>query len=58
MDVTLKLADAPNVDLNLIDVIGLNNVPIEVAYDIIAKGKLIYCVDNEMRLYANGAAVP
>jgi len=50
LDVTLKLADALNVDLNLIDVVGLNNAPVEVAYDIVAKGKLTYCADNELRV--------
>jgi len=50
LGVTLKLADALNVDLNLIDVVGLNDAPVEVAYDIVAKGKLIYCADNELRV--------
>lgn len=44
------MADALNVDLNLIDVVVLNDAPVEVAYDIIAKGNLIYCGDNETRV--------
>ena len=50
LDVTLRLADALNIDLNSIDVVGLNDAPVEVAYDITAKGKLIYCADNELRV--------
>jgi len=50
LDVTLRLAKALNIDLNSIDFVGLNDAPVEVAYDIIVKGKLIYCADNELRV--------
>jgi len=50
LDVTLRLADALNIDLNSIDVVGLNDAPVEVACDILVKGKLIYCKDNELRV--------
>lgn len=50
LDITLRLADVLDVDLNSIDIVGLNDAPVEVAYDVIAKGKLIYCIDNELRV--------
>lgn len=48
-DIALKLARALDVDLDSVDVIGLNHAPVEFAYDIIARGKLIYCADDELR---------
>jgi len=46
LDVTLRLTDAFDIDLDFIDVVGLNDAPIELAFDIIAKGKVVYCVDE------------
>ena len=42
LNITLRLADALDVDLDFINVVGLNYAPVELAFDIIAKGKLIY----------------
>lgn len=50
LDVTLKLASAFDVDLDSIDVIELNYAPVELAYEVISKGKLVYCKDNEARV--------
>ncbi len=50
LNVTLRLTEALNIDLDSIDVVGLNDASVEVAYDIVAKGKLVYCEDNELRV--------
>jgi len=50
LDVTLKLAHVFDVDLDSIDVIELNHAPVELAYEVISKGKLVYCKDNENRV--------
>jgi len=36
--------------LDSIDVVGLNFASVELAFDVIAKGKPVYCVDNELRV--------
>lgn len=50
LDVTLRLAETLDIDLDSIDVIELNHAPVELAYDIIAKGKLVYCADDQLRV--------
>ena len=50
LNVTLRLADALDIDLDSIDVVGLNYAPVELAFDVIAKGKLIYCINDELRV--------
>jgi len=50
LNVTLRLARAFDVDLASVDVVGLNDAPVELAYDIIARGKLVYCTDTELRV--------
>jgi len=50
LNITIRLAEALDADLDSIDVVGLNDAPVELAYDIIARGKLVYCIDTELRV--------
>jgi predicted nucleotidyltransferase len=40
LDITLRLAQVFDVDLDAIDVIELNHAPVELAYEVIAKENL------------------
>jgi len=50
LDVTLRLTEALDVDLDSVDVVGLDCAPVELAYEVLARGKLVYCVDDEFRV--------
>jgi hypothetical protein len=50
LDLTLKLAQTLDVKLDSIDLIELNRAPVELAFEIISKGKLIYCRNDDLRV--------
>jgi hypothetical protein len=50
LDLTLKLAQTLDVKLDSIDLIELNRAPAELAFEVISKGKLIYCRNDDLRV--------
>lgn len=50
LDLTVGISDVFEADLDDVDVIALNDSPVELAYEAIAKGRLVYCADDEPRV--------
>jgi len=50
LDVTIALARGLDVDYDSLDVVALNDVRVELAFEVIAKGKLVYSASEEARV--------
>ncbi len=50
LDVTIALARSLDVDYDALDVVALNSAPVELAFEVIAKGKLIYSASEDARV--------